>query len=104
MKTFKDIKFKPHSFGEGLHGIIFFENGYGVSVVRYKSLTNTFREYSSYTSNDSEWEVAVIYGDKMNWEISYNTHITDDVIGHLTEGEVDWVMIQVQELDPVNIY
>jgi hypothetical protein len=98
MKSFKDIVFKPHPLGEGLHGVIFFENGYGVSVVRYKSLTNTFREYSSYTSNENEWEVAVIYGDKMNWEITYDTHITDDVIGYQSEGEVDWIMIQVQEL------
>ena len=37
MKSFKDIVFKPHSFGEGLHGLCFFENGYGVSVVRFKS-------------------------------------------------------------------
>jgi hypothetical protein len=40
----------------------------------------------------------IIYGNKKDWEISYNTHITNDVLGHLTEGEVDWVMIQVQEL------
>ena len=37
MKSFKDIEFKPHSFGEGLHGLIFFDNGYGLSVVRFKS-------------------------------------------------------------------
>ena len=97
MKSFKDIEFKPHSFGEGLHGVIFFPNGYGVSVVRYKAPNTTIR-YSSYTSNDSEWEVAVIFGKQGNWQISYNTGITNDVIGHLTEGEVDWVMIQVQEL------
>ena len=98
MKSFKDIEFKPHKYGEGLHGLIFFENGYGVSVVRYKNFYLNKNGYSSYTSNDSEWEVAVIYGNQKNWEISYNTHITDDVLGHLTEGEVDWVMIQVQEL------
>lgn len=98
MKSFKDIEFKPHKFGEGLHGLIFFDNGYGVSVVRYKGAYSNNNGYSSYTSNDSEWEVAVIYGNEKDWEISYNTHITDDVLGHLTEGEVDWVMIQVQEL------
>jgi hypothetical protein len=97
MKSFKDIEFKPHKYGEGLHGLIFFENGYGVSVVRYKASYDV-NNYSSYTSNDSEWEVAVIYGNEKSWEISYNTHITDDVLGHLTEGEVDWVMFQVQEL------
>ena len=96
MKSFKDIIFKPHSFGDGLHGLIFFENGYGVSVVRYKNPIS--ESFGSYTSNDNEWEVAIIYGNKKDWEISYNTHITNDVLGHLTEGEVDWVMIQVQEL------
>lgn len=97
MKSFKDIEFKPHNFGEGLHGLIFFENGYGVSVVRYKATYSNYR-YSSYTSNENEWELAVIYGNEEEWELCYNTHITDDVIGHLTEGEVDWIMIQVQEL------
>jgi len=96
MKSFKDIEFKPHPMGEGHHGLIFFPNGYGVSVVRYKSpISKTF---SSYTSNDSEWEVAVITGNKDDWQLCYDTEITSDVIGHLTEGEVDWVMLQVQQL------
>lgn len=96
MKSFKDIVFKPHPVGEGLHGLIFFENGYGLSVVRFKVPKS--KTYSSYTSNENEWEVAILYGDKNEWEITYDTHITDDVIGHQTEGEVDWIMIQVQEL------
>jgi len=96
MKSFKDIVFKPHSFGEGLHGLCFFKNGYGVSVVRFKSPIS--KTYSSYTSNENEWEVAILYGNENDWQITYNTHITDDVLGNLTEGEVDWVMIQVQEL------
>lgn len=96
MKSFKDIEFKPHSFGDGLHGLIFFDNGYGLSVVRFKIPLS--KQYSSHTSNEDEWEVAVIYGNEKNWEISYDTHITNDVIGYLTEGEVDWIMIQVQEL------
>jgi hypothetical protein len=96
MKSFKDIEFKTHSFGEGVHGLLFFPNGYGVSVVRYKNpISKTF---SSYTSNDNEWEVAVITGNKDKWELCYDTDITDDVLGHLTEGEVDWVMLQVQQL------
>jgi hypothetical protein len=96
MKSFKDIEFKPHSFGEGVHGLLFFPNGYGVSVVRYKNPIS--KSFSSYTSNDSEWEVAVITGNKDKWELCYDTDITNDVIGHLTEGEVDWIMLQVQQL------
>lgn len=98
MKSFKDIKFKPHTFGEGLHGLIFFDNGYGVSVVRFKSPFS--KEYGSYTSNENEWEVAIIYGDEKKWDVTYNTGIADDVIGYLSEGEVNWIMIQVQELEP----
>jgi hypothetical protein len=97
MKSFKDIEFKPHSMGEGQHGLIFFSNGYGVSVVRFKKAYSD-RGYGSYTSNENEWEVAVITGTPDDWHICYDTHITNDVLGHLTEGEVDWVMIQVQEL------
>jgi hypothetical protein len=73
MKSFKDIEFKPHPFGEGLHGLIFFENGYGISVVRYKNPIS--ESFSSYTSNDNEWEVAIIYGNKKDWEISQSLGI-----------------------------
>jgi hypothetical protein len=97
MKSFKDIEFKPHSMGEGHHGLIFFPNGYGVSVVRFKRPYSD-RGYGSYTSNENEWEVAVITGTSDDWELCYNTDITNDVLGHLTEGEVDWVMLQVQQL------
>ncbi len=97
MKSFKDITFKPHSFGEGLHGLLFFPNGYGISVVRYKTPYSD-RGYGSYTSNEDEWEIAVLFGDEKKYEITYDTHITDDVIGNLTEGEINWIMIQIQEL------
>jgi hypothetical protein len=96
MKSFKDIEFKPHSFGEGVHGLLFFPNGYGVSVVRYKNPISKI--YGSYTSNDNEWEVAVLYGDEKGWEITYDTYITNDVIGHLSEGGVEWIIILVQDL------
>jgi hypothetical protein len=96
MKSFKDIEFKPHSFGEGVHGLLFFPNGYGVSVVRYKNPIS--KSFGSYTSNDSEWEVAVLCGNEKGWEITYDTYITNDVIGHLSEGGVEWIIILVQDL------
>ena len=79
-----------------------FDNGYGVSVVRCKnSMGSPFavdlfanEEYSTYTNNDNEWELAVL----KNGAICYNTHITDDVMGYLLEEDVTRVMIQVQEL------
>jgi hypothetical protein len=101
MKSFKDIVFKPHPTFDGQHGLIFFPNGYGLSVVRFKvpsPMSEKGFRYASYTSDENEWEVAVLVGNENDWEITYNTHITEDVLGNLTEGEVDWIMIQVQEL------
>jgi hypothetical protein len=94
MKTFKDIDFQPHSVGDGLSGKIFFDNGYGVSVVRFK----IYDRYSSYTNNENEWELAILFGNEKKWELTYNTPITNDVIGWLSEDEVTDIMKKVQEL------
>ena len=94
MKTFKDIDFQPHSVGEGLQGKLFFNNGYGVSVVRFK----IGDRYSSYTNNEDEWELAILFGNEKEWELTYNTPITNDVIGWLSEDKVTDIMKKVQEL------
>ena len=94
MKNFKDLEFKTHQTGEGKQATMMFENGYGVSVVRFKVMGN----YGSYTSNESEWELAVLKGDEKGWSLTYETPITDDVMGHLSEEGVSEVMQKVQEL------
>lgn len=103
MKTFKDIKFKPHTSGDGLMGKIFFPNGYGISVVRFRlpSLPSlpTFRNgYGSYTRNETEWEAAVLIGDEKKFSLTHDTPITDDVIGYMSEEDVTGTMRQIQEL------
>jgi hypothetical protein len=85
MKTFKDLEFKPHTIGNGLHAKMNFENNYGVSVVKFNG---------SYGYDDDLWEVAILY----NGSLTYNTHITDDVLGYQTEDDVTNIMKQVQEL------
>lgn len=97
MKTFKDLQFKPHQTGDGLHGLAFFPNGYGISVVRFM-MPISHRGYGSYTDNENEWEVAILVGNVDGWELTYDTPITDDVIGHLEESEVTEIMKQIQEL------
>jgi hypothetical protein len=95
--------FKPHPNYEGQHGLLFFPNGYGISVVRFKLPSPTSKDgfrYGSYTSNDSEYEVAVLKGDENDWDLCYTTEIGDDVIGHQIESEVDYIMYQIQELEP----
>lgn len=95
MKTFDDIEFKPHSVGDGLHGLIFFPGGYGLSVVRFRH-PNASR-YSSYT-DDNSWEVAVIKGTKEQWEICYDTKITNDVLAYQTEDEINKIINHVMRL------
>ena len=96
MKTFKDLVFNPHSNCDGIQAKIFFPNGYGVSVVRFK-LPGGFG-YGSYTSNESEWELAVLEGTEKDWGLTYNTPITNDVLGHLSADDVTDVMAKVQSL------
>jgi len=99
MVTFKDIKFKPHPFGDGVHGKIFFPNGYGLSVVRFKA-PGGYR-YGSYT-NDITWEVGIIKGTPKKWELCYDTDITNDVLGHQTEEDINKIIKHIMRLPNEN--
>lgn len=85
-KTFEDVNFKPHPLGNGIQGIITFDNSYGASVVR----TDT-----SYGGKLGLYEMAIL--DKMG-HLMYTTQISDDVIGFLTAEQVTEKLIQIQEL------
>ena len=96
MKQFSDLVFNPHPSMEGVQALHFFDNGYGISVIRFKL---PHRDgYGSYTDNENEWEAAVLVGNKDDCSISYNTDITGDVIGHLSSDEVTQLMIKIQNL------
>jgi hypothetical protein len=62
-----------------------FPNGYGASVVRHSF---------SYGNESGLWELAVLKDDS----ICYDTPITDDVLGHLTEAEVNEILDQIEAL------
>jgi len=87
MKAFKDIEFKTNPMGEefGITSRTKFKNGYEASVVK--------SEYS-YGGRDGLYELAVF----KDGEITYDTPITDDVLGYLTEEEVSETFIKIQEL------
>ena len=85
MKTFKDLEFLPfHS--DGVYARIMFENGLGASIVK-----TSF----SYGGKNGLYEVVVLDTDG---EITYETDVTDDVIGHLTPEQVTEIMEQIQAL------
>ena len=89
MKTFKDLEFEQINdapFMVGKRSRIHFDNGFGVSVV-----SHTY----SYGGRDGLYEVAVLDSDD---NLTYETPVTDNVIGYLTEEDVTDVMKQVQEL------
>ena len=88
MKQFKDLEFieKPEV---GIFAQMFFDNGYGISVVR-----NIF----SYTSKDKlDYEIAVLEGNEEDWDICYDTPITCNVLGYLSPEQVTEIMIQIQK-------
>ena len=89
MKKFQDLPFFPINdapFMVGKKARMNFDNGFGVSVVSHSY---------SYGGRSGLYEVAVL---DSNDELTYDTPVTNDVIGYLTEEEVSDVMKQVQEL------
>ena len=86
MKTFSDLEFKQHPTIDGIQARIHFENGYGASVVKHEW---------SYGGKDGLYEIAVLDLDN---QLTYETSVTDDVIGYLTEDDVTEVLKQIQEL------
>ena len=75
--------------------IYFFSNGYGISVI---NIIGTNGEHFSYTKNKEQYEIAVLEGIKDNSRITYDTIITDDVIGYLGIEEVYKIMEEIEKL------
>lgn len=86
MKTFADLEFNTHPMGVGVRATITFDNGYGASIVK-----------TPYThgGNDGLYELAVLGTDG---DLTYDTPITEDVIGYLSPTEVSDTMKQIQKL------
>jgi len=94
MKEFKDLLFKEHPNGVGFQSVMEFENGYGVSVVCGQFFYCSPRENLYAASMYRTYEVAIMEGGSL----TYDTPLTDDVLGYLTTEEVSSVMKQVQNL------
>lgn len=75
---------------DNIHYIWKFPNNYGASVVKRKG---------SYGFEKGFFELAVIkYNKKGKWYIDYDTYITNDVLGWLTEDSVNSLLDEIMEL------
>ena len=87
MKTFKDLEFNPHpNHMCGVQAIAKFDNGYGASVV-----------CTPYTYGGKEglYELAVLDNDG---HLTYESPITNDVLGYLSKEDVTEILIKIQQL------
>ena len=89
--NFSNLQFNPHKNypDTGVQAKHFFDNGYGVSVVSFPG---------SYGFRDGLYESAVLKGTEEDWEICYDSVITDDVLGYQSEEEVEVLLHDVENL------
>ena len=74
----------------GIQKIYRFENGYGASVVQHDF---------SYGNELDMWELGVLeFDDNETYHLNYNTLITDDVLGHLSWGQVEELLEKIKGL------
>ena len=86
MINFKDLKFEELPDMSGIFCRIQFENGFGASIVKH--------EYS-YGGKDGLYEIAVIDSEG---QLTYETPITDDVLGYLSEEDVARYVNEIKNL------
>lgn len=87
MTTFNDLLFEAHpNHGGGVRAEIVFENGFGASVIKTPY---------SYGGDSGLYELAVI---DRKGNLRYDTYITDDVLGYLSEDKVTELLGLIESL------
>lgn len=88
---FENYLVKRHDvFIDGGIGYKFkFDNRHGASVIKH--------EYSRGSDKDL-WELAVLWWWDDEWELDYDTPITDDTIGYLSDEDVRNLLQQIKDL------
>lgn len=83
----ESYSYRPHMGGHCWQFL--FANGYGASIVKH---------YGSYGGTQDYWELAVLHRENDVWNLCYDTHITYDVIGWLSEEEILNIVQEIQQL------
>lgn len=86
MITFNDLKFEKWPDMGGVYCRIQFENGWGASIVKHQY---------SYGGPRGLYELAVLGSDG---ELSYESPITNDVLGYLSEDDVARYVNEIKNL------
>ena len=84
--TFEELNFQPHRMGIGKQCIVQFPNGYGATIVQ---------GLYTYGGENGLYELAVLGTDG---QLTYETPITDDVLGNLSEQEIEETLIKIKNL------
>ena len=71
---------------------VFFSNGYGASVIY---------GYGVYGSDEAPYELAVIKGNDEDFEIVYDTPITDEVVSYQTAEQITELLEKIEALPEV---
>ena len=81
------------SVGGGTQKLYRFENGYGASVIKHEF---------SYGGQAGLWELVVLKynGEGIDdWDITYETEITNDIIGWLSLEAVEDLLVRISNPD-----
>ena len=78
-------KFESGYLYDGLHYTAEFPNNYGISIIKH---------FGSYGGPEDKFEIAVL----KDGDLCYDTEITNDVIGHLSESEVIAYAMRIYKL------
>lgn len=94
MKTFNDLKWEDKSSEylgrERWHAVMFFPNGWGVSVIK---------GFGVYGDAQQPYELAVLGGTEESYDLHYDNPVAKgDVIGYQAATEINDLMQQVQAL------
>lgn len=74
---------------DGVQYLFKFENSYGASVIK---------RHGSYGHSKDLWELAVIKFEDDDFYLNYDTPVTDDVLGWLTDEDVRKLLGRIKNL------
>ena len=86
MKTFDDLEFQTREFPKGIISRIYFDNGWGASVVS---------DEFSYGGREGLFEIAVLKDEDIHYD---NEVAGGDVIGYLNSDQVTEILQKIQKL------